>query len=77
MKKIFALLFTLLTINVLGQTSNGITSPYGTFVGCRPTSVTLIAPSGYDKYLWSIQRTSETWNDPKIYQIEILDDSIN
>jgi sugar lactone lactonase YvrE len=32
----------------------------------------------YDgKYLWSIQRTSETWDDPKIYQIEILDDSIN
>lgn len=32
----------------------------------------------YDgKYLWSIQRTSETWNDPKIYQIEILDDSIS
>ncbi len=28
------------------------------------------------KYLWSIQRTSETWDDPKIYQIEILDDSV-
>lgn len=27
-------------------------------------------------YLWSIQRTSETWDDPKIYQIEILDDSL-
>lgn len=32
----------------------------------------------YDgKYLWSIQRTCEAWDDPKIYQIEILDDSIN
>lgn len=31
----------------------------------------------YDgQYLWSIQRTSETWDDPKIYQIEILDDSL-
>lgn len=29
------------------------------------------------KYLWSIQRTSETWDDPKIYKIQILDDSIN
>jgi len=29
------------------------------------------------KYLWSIQRTCETWDDPKIYQIEILDDSLN
>jgi len=28
-------------------------------------------------YLWSIQRTCEMWNDPKIYQIEILDDSLN
>jgi hypothetical protein len=28
-------------------------------------------------YLWSIQRTCEMWDDPKIYQIEILDDSID
>ena len=28
------------------------------------------------KYLWTIQRTCEMWNDPKIYQIEILDDSL-
>ena len=28
------------------------------------------------KYLWTIQRTNEMWNDPKIYQIEILDDSL-
>jgi hypothetical protein len=27
-------------------------------------------------HLWSIQRTSEMWNDPKIYEIEILDDSL-
>ena len=31
----------------------------------------------YGEYLWSIQRTCEAWDDPKIYQIEILDDSIN
>jgi len=29
------------------------------------------------KCLWSIQRTCEMWDDPKIYQIEILDDSLN
>ncbi len=28
------------------------------------------------KYLWALYRTSETWNDPKIYQMEILDDSL-
>jgi len=27
-------------------------------------------------YLWTIQRSAELWNDPKIYQIEILDDSL-
>lgn len=27
--------------------------------------------------LWSIQRTCEMWDDPKIYQIEILDDSLH
>lgn len=26
-------------------------------------------------HLWTIQRTSETWGDPKIYEIEVLDDS--
>ncbi len=29
------------------------------------------------KYLWALYRTSETWNDPKIYQMEIVDDSLN
>lgn len=29
------------------------------------------------KYLWTRQRTCEMWSDPKLYQIEILDDSIN
>jgi hypothetical protein len=29
------------------------------------------------KHLWTIQRTCETWNDPKLYQIEIFDDSLN
>ena len=29
------------------------------------------------KYLWGLERTSENWNDPKIYQIEILDDSLS
>ena len=28
-------------------------------------------------YLWSIQRTCEMWDDPKIYQIEVLDDSLD
>ncbi len=28
------------------------------------------------KYLWALYRTSETWNDPKIYQMEILDDAL-
>ena len=28
------------------------------------------------EYLWTIQRTCEMWNDPKIYQIEILNDSL-
>ena len=27
-------------------------------------------------YLWSIQRTCEMWDDPKVYQIEILDDAL-
>lgn len=29
------------------------------------------------QYLWTIQRTCELWDDPKIYQIEILDDSLD
>lgn len=28
------------------------------------------------KYLWTLQRTNEDWDDPKIYQVEILDDSL-
>ncbi len=28
------------------------------------------------KYLWTLQRTNENWEDPKIYQVEILDDSL-
>jgi len=28
------------------------------------------------KYLWTLQRTNENWTDPKVYQIEILDDSV-
>ena len=27
------------------------------------------------EYLWTLQRTCEMWDDPKIYQIEILDDT--
>jgi hypothetical protein len=49
MKKLLLLLFTLITFSAFSQ----ITSPYNTFVGCRPTSITLIAPSGYHKFLWS------------------------
>ncbi|MBU0460197.1 MAG: right-handed parallel beta-helix repeat-containing protein [Nanoarchaeota archaeon] len=29
------------------------------------------------EHLWTIQRTCENWDDPKIYQIEILDDSLS
>ena len=28
------------------------------------------------EYLWTLQRTNENWTDPKVYQIEILDDSL-
>ena len=28
------------------------------------------------KYLWTLQRTNENWADKKVYQIEILDDSL-
>jgi len=28
------------------------------------------------KYLWTLQRTNENWQDPKVYQIEILNDTI-
>jgi len=34
-----------------------------------------LAWDGY--YIWATQRTNENWQDPKIYQIEILDDSLN
>ena len=47
-------MLTLVTFNAFSQ----ITSPYNTFVGCRPTSITLQAPLGYSKYLWSTGETS-------------------
>lgn len=54
MKKLLLLLFfAFITLNAFSQ----ITSPYNTFVGCRPTSITLIAPSGYHKFLWSTGET--------------------
>jgi len=28
------------------------------------------------EYLWALYRTSETWNDPKIYKMKILNDSL-
>ena len=28
------------------------------------------------EYLWVLHRTQELWNDPKLYQIEVLDDSL-
>lgn len=33
-----------------------------------------LAWDGY--YLWASQRTNENWQDPKIYKIEVLDDSL-
>ena len=56
MKKLLSLLFVLISFSTLAQ----ISSPYGTFVGCRPTSITLQAPYGYHHYLWS---TGETTKD--------------
>jgi len=29
------------------------------------------------QYLWATQRTNENWLDAKVYQLEILDDSLN
>tara|TARA_R110000868_G_scaffold274891_1_gene534588 strand:- start:1119 stop:1988 length:870 start_codon:yes stop_codon:yes gene_type:complete len=54
MKKLLLSLFTLITFSAFSQ----ITSPYGTFVGCRPTSITLMAPNGYHRYLWSTGETT-------------------
>jgi hypothetical protein len=56
MKKLLLLFFAFITLNAFSQ----ITSPYNTFVGCRPTSITLQAPYGYHHYLWS---TGETTKD--------------
>ena len=28
------------------------------------------------EYLWTLQRTNENWQDPKVYQIEIINDSL-
>jgi outer membrane lipoprotein-sorting protein len=54
MKKLLLSLLTLITFSAFSQ----ITSPYNTFVGCKPTSITLKAPSGYHKYLWSTGETT-------------------
>ncbi len=55
MKKLLLFFFALLTFNAFSQ----ITSPYNTFVGCRPTSITLQAPYGYHHYLWSTGETTK------------------
>ena len=55
MKKLLLLFFAFITLNAFSQ----ITSPYGTFVGCRPTSITLQAPFGYHHYLWSTGETTK------------------
>jgi hypothetical protein len=56
MKKLFILMsFLLMTFMASAQ----ITSPNGTFIGCRPTSITLQAPSGYASYLWSNGETTK------------------
>jgi parallel beta-helix repeat protein len=35
-----------------------------------------LAWDGNGDYLWATQRTNENWQDPKIYKIEIIDDSL-
>lgn len=37
-----------------------ITNPYGTFTGCRPTSITLDGPPNYSSYLWSTGETTRS-----------------
>jgi hypothetical protein len=37
----------------------------------------IVGMSWDGSYLWGIYRTCETWNDSKVFQIEILDDSLS
>ena len=45
--------------------------------GIYPASEGTWDLTGDGKYIWATQRTNENWQDQKIYQIEILDDSLN
>jgi hypothetical protein len=57
MKKIIlSLLLVLTTLTTFSQ----ITTPFGLFTGCRPTSIQLDAPPGYASYLWSTGETTQS-----------------
>lgn len=53
-------IFTLLLILINAITFAQITTPYGLFTGCRPTSVTLTSGTNYSSYLWSTGDTTKT-----------------
>lgn len=57
MKKIIlSLLLVLTTLTTFSQ----ITTPFGLFTGCRPTSITLTSATNYSSYLWSTGDTTRT-----------------
>jgi hypothetical protein len=51
---------------------------YGNLIGeIYPAANGALGITWDGEYLWTLQRTCETWNDPKIYKIEILNDSLS
>ena len=60
-----------------GRRINKIDSNGRIVGGIYPASEGTWDLTGDGKYIWATQRTNENWQDHKIYQIEILDDSLN